>query len=825
VKNLSEITRMLSETESELSKLNARREQLLGQLAELRQERAAILHAQQDADQIAPPAITNQSSAEAKIDLFRSLFRGRDDVYARRFESRRTGKTGYQPVCRNEWVSGICKKPKGRCDDCTARDFPPITDEVVTNHLLGVDPHDISKRDFTMGVYPMLLDETCWFLAVDLDKASWKEDAKAFWETCELAALPIALERSRSGDGGHIWFFFSEPIPAALARRLGALLLSQTMEGRPEIGLDSYDRLFPSQDTLPKGGFGNLIALPLQKKPRENGNSVFLDETLTPYPDQWAFLSSIRRISRQEVESFVESQDEFLGVRLPVTDEHEDQPWAAPPSRRSKDPPVVGPLPDHVDLMLGNQVYVPKADLTPSLRNRLIRLAAFQNPEFYRAQAMRFSTFGKPRVISCCEDFPKHLGLPRGCLDELLDLFESLKVDVTLVDQRFGGTPVDLEFHGTLRAEQKQAADALLQQDIGVLSASTAFGKTVVAAYLIARRKVNTLVVVHRQQLLDQWIQALSRFLDVSSHEIGQIGAGKRNPTERVDVAMIQSLYRKGLVDDVVDKYGCVIIDECHHISAVSFEQVVRQTKARYITGLSATVTRKDGHHPIIFMQCGPVRYRVDARRQAEKRPFDHKVVVRPTNFRLPPYLQSEASYSIQEVYSLLAQDEERNNLIVQDVVAATRAKRFPVVMTERREHVDVLANLLAPHIPKIFVMRGGMGKRQRQKLVEQIASVPTDEARVIVATGRYLGEGFDNDELDTLFMALPISWRGTLTQYAGRLHRLNESKKEVIIYDYVDVNVPVLVKMHARRRTGYKAIGYGIASETKSVQLPLQNL
>jgi len=816
---------MLSETESELSKLNARREQLLGQLAELRQERAVILHAQQDADQIAPPAITNQSSAEAKIDLFRSLFRGRDDVYARRFESRRTGKTGYQPVCRNEWVSGICKKPKGRCDDCTARDFPPITDEVVTNHLLGVDPHDISKRDFTMGVYPMLLDETCWFLAVDLDKASWKEDAKAFWETCELAALPIALERSRSGDGGHIWFFFSEPIPAALARRLGALLLSQTMEGRPEIGLDSYDRLFPSQDTLPKGGFGNLIALPLQKKPRENGNSVFLDETLTPYPDQWAFLSSIRRISRQEVESFVESQDEFLGVRLPVTDEHEDQPWAAPPSRRSKDPPVVGPLPDHVDLMLGNQVYVPKADLTPSLRNRLIRLAAFQNPEFYRAQAMRFSTFGKPRVISCCEDFPKHLGLPRGCLDELLDLFESLKVDVTLVDQRFGGTPVDLEFHGTLRAEQKQAADALLQQDIGVLSASTAFGKTVVAAYLIARRKVNTLVVVHRQQLLDQWIQALSRFLDVSSHEIGQIGAGKRNPTERVDVAMIQSLYRKGLVDDVVDKYGCVIIDECHHISAVSFEQVVRQTKARYITGLSATVTRKDGHHPIIFMQCGPVRYRVDARRQAEKRPFDHKVVVRPTNFRLPPYLQSEASYSIQEVYSLLAQDEERNNLIVQDVVAATRAKRFPVVMTERREHVDVLANLLAPHIPKIFVMRGGMGKRQRQKLVEQIASVPTDEARVIVATGRYLGEGFDNDELDTLFMALPISWRGTLTQYAGRLHRLNESKKEVIIYDYVDVNVPVLVKMHARRRTGYKAIGYGIASETKSVQLPLQNL
>jgi len=706
MKTLSEINRILAEAESELAKLDARREELLGQLAELRQARAASLHVQQDADQIAQPAITNQSSPEAKIDLFRSLFRGRDDVYARRFESHRTGKAGYQPVCRNEWVSGICKKPRGRCDDCTARDFLPVTDDVVRNHLLGVDPHDGSRRDFTMGVYPMLLDETCWFLAVDLDKASWQEDAKAFWETCELAVLPIALERSRSGNGAHFWFFFSEPIPVALARRLGALLLSQAMEHRPEIGLDSYDRFFPSQDTLPKGGFGNLIALPLQKKPREQGNSVFLDEILIPYPDQWAFLSSIRRITRQEVESFVESQDEFLGVRLPVTDEHDDRPWAAPPSRRSKELPVVGPLPEHVDLVLGNQFYVPKDGLTPSLRNRLIRLAAFQNPEFYRAQAMRFSTFGKPRVISCCEDFPKHLGLPRGCLDELLDLFESLKVDVTLVDQRFGGIPVELGFHGTLRAEQKQAADALLQQDVGVLSASTAFGKTVVATYLMAQRKVNTLVVVHRQQLLDQWIQELSKFLGVAPDEIGQIGGGKRNPTERIDVAMIQSLYRKGVVDDIVDKYGYVVVDECHHISAVSFEQVVRQTKARYITGLSATVARKDGHHPIIFMQCGPVRYRVDARRQAEKRPFDHKVIVRPTNFRLPPYLESGASYSIQEVYSLSAQDEERNRLIVQDVLAATRAKRFPILMTERREHVEVLADLLAPHVSNVFVMR-----------------------------------------------------------------------------------------------------------------------
>ena len=754
VRHLDDINRQLAETENELSKLNARRNELLGQLAELQREKAALLNGAAAPPQIRLPSVTNESSPEVKIVLFRRLFRGREDVYARRFESRRTGKTGYQPVCRNEWVSGICQKPRARCDDCTHRDFLPITDEVARNHLLGVDPQDRSRRDFTMGLYPMLLDETCWFLAVDLDKASWQEDAKAFWETCNLNDVPVALERSRSGNGAHFWFFFSEPIPAALARRMGTLLLTQTMERRPEIGLDSYDRFFPSQDTLPRGGFGNLIALPLQKSPRKKGNSLFLDESLVPHHDQWAFLSSARRMNRQEVERFVgeaAKQDELLGIRLPVTDEYDDQPWAGPPSRQGKEPPIFGPLPQRIDLVLGNQVYVPKADLTPSLRNRLIRLVAFQNPEFYQAQAMRFSTFGKPRIISCCEDFAKHLGLPRGCLDELLGLFQSLRIEVKITDERFGGVPVDLEFHGTLRAQQERAVDALLQHETGVLSASTAFGKTVVAAYLIAQRKVNTLVVVHRRQLLDQWAKALSEFCGIAPEEIGQIGGGKRNPTGKIDVAMIQSLYRKGVVDDIVGEYGHLIVDECHHISAVSFEQVVRQSKAKYITGLSATVVRKDGHHPIIFMQCGPVRYRVDARRQAERRPFDHKVIVRPTRFRLPSHLQDVASYSIQEIYSLLTQDEERNALIVQDVIAAAKTDRFPVLLTERREHVEMLSNLLAPHIQNVIVMRGGMGKRQRQQVTEQIASLPADQSRVIVATGRYLGEGFDHDQLGSV--------------------------------------------------------------------------
>jgi superfamily II DNA or RNA helicase len=700
----------------------------------------------------------------------------------------------------------------------------------VRNHLQGFDPQDRSRRDFTIGIYPMLPDETCRLLAVDFDKASWQEDARAFGETCSLFNVPAAIERSRSGNGGHVWIFFAEPVPAVQARQMGTFLLSQTMEHRPEIGLDSYDRFFPSQDTLPRGGFGNLIALPLQKKPRENGNSIFVNEHFIPYEDQWAFLASLHRMTRTEVQAvtrYTEKRDELLGIRLPVTDEDSDHPWAAPPSRKHKEPPVIGPLPECLDLVIGNQIYIPKAELTPPLRNRLIRLAAFQNPDFYQAQGMRLSTYGKPRIISCCEDFPKHLGMPRGCIDELTALLESLQIKTNLTDERFAGTRLDVQFQGTLRSEQQQAADSLLQHEMGVLAASTAFGKTVVAAYLIAQRQVNTLVIVHRRQLLDQWVQALSQFLGISPKDIGQFGGGKHKSNGNLDVAMIQSLIHKGVVSDIVGNYGYLIVDECHHISAVSFEQVVRQSKAKYLTGLSATVTRKDGHQPIIFMQCGSVRYKVNDRDQADKRPFSHKVIVRPTRFQLPSHLQNIAAQSIQEVYSSLEKDDVRNQMIVEDVVAAIQAKRFPVLLTERREHLETLAELLNKRVAHVFVMKGGMGKKQRQELKNRIADLPVDQSRVILATGRYLGEGFDDERLDTLFLALPISWRGTLTQYAGRLHRLNTAKKEVVIYDYVDFEVPVLVRMHGKRRAGYKAMGYKIVlpGTDKPLQMTLADL
>ena len=662
-----------------------------------------------------------------------------------------------------------------------------------------------------MGVYAMLQDETCFFLAVDFDEEDWKRDAAVFLETCRRLDVPAVLERSRSGNGGHVWFFFEEAIPASLARKLGSHILTETMESRPEIGFDSYDRLFPNQDTLPKGGFGNLIALPLQKLARQRGNTVFLDETFTPHTDQWAFLASARRMSRAQVEALVrdaESRGRIIGVRMALADEDDDDPWTAPPSRRRKEPLIVGPFPDNLGIILGDQIYIAKESLVPGLRNRLLRLAAFQNPEFYRAQAMRLPTYDKPRIISCAEDHSKHFALPRGCLDDVMETLAALKIKPVLRDERHIGAPLKVAFHGALRPDQQAAAEALLAHDTGVLAATTAFGKTVIAAWLIAQRGVNTLILVHRQQLLEQWIERLSSFLNLPPKAIGRLGGGRKKLTGILDVALVQSLVRKEAVDDRVADYGHLIVDECHHISARSFELAVRRAKAKFITGLSATVTRKDGHHPIIFMQCGPVRHRVDAKTQAAARPFDHHVLVRPTDFRAEAS-DPDPRVEFQQLYEALWNNDKRNQMICADVVNALKEGRSPLVLTERREHLDRLAQLLSPVVPHLIVLQGGQTKRVLATALAQLARIPETAGRVVLATGGYIGEGFDDPRLDTLFLVLPVSWRGTIAQYVGRLHRLHEGKRDVRVYDYADLNVPMLSRMFDRRCRGYESLGY----------------
>jgi superfamily II DNA or RNA helicase/very-short-patch-repair endonuclease len=760
------------------------------------------------------PSVTQAAPAEAKIALFRSLFRGREDVYPRRFESRRTGRSGYQPACANEWVPGVCDKTATRCNACPSRRLLPLTDEVVRAHLLG---RGADGRPFVIGLYPLLRDDTCFCLAADFDGPDWRKDAEAVRAACLRLGLPAAFERSRSGGGCHLWFFFEQAIPAQLARKLGAHVLTETMEGRPEIGLATYDRFVPGQDTLPHKGFGNLIALPLQREPRERGNSVFLDERFEPRPDQWAFLATVRKLSTAEVERLVraaESRDRVIGVRMAGNEDDDPAPWLAPPSRRYAEAPIAGPLPARLDLVLADQIYIPKEGLPPALRNRLVRLAAFQNPEFYRAQAMRQPIFRIPRIVACAEEHAHHLALPRGCAEDVQRLLAALKIEAAWEDKRCNGTPLEATFHGTLRPDQQAAAEAMARHDTGVLAATTGFGKTVLAAWLIARRGVNTLVLVHREQLMEQWVERLSVFLDLPAQSIGRIGGGRRKPTGRLDVALIQSLVRKGTVDDRVGEYGHLVADECHHLSAPSFELVARRARPRYVTGLSATVTRKDGHHPIILMQCGPIRHRVDARRQAAARPFAHVVLVRPTSFRPPELAEPDVRRQFLQLCQALTADEARNRMICDDVLAALREGRSPVVLTERTGHLARLQEILAPSVRNAIALRGGMGRRQRAEVRERLAAIPAGEERVLLATGRYLGEGFDDARLDSLFLAMPVSWRGTVAQYAGRLHREHDGKRKVRIYDYADLNAPMLEKMFNRRCRGYEAIGY-------SIQLP----
>ncbi len=799
-----------------LASLDAERAKLETALDELQRRpppaRKLHLHAMSSE---AAPGVTAASSTTDKVALFRQLFAGRPDIFPVRWDSKKTGRSGYAPACANEWARGLCGKPQVKCGACPHQAFLSVSDDAIEKHLRGGDGPRGSAGDFVAGVYPLLHDETCWFLATDFDKDTWTADATAMIDTCLEKGIPATLERSRSGNGGHVWIFFSEPIAARTARQLGAAILTETMERRPEIGFGSYDRFFPSQDTMPIGGFGNLIALPLQRKAREQGNSVFIDTDLRPYDDQWAFLSAIPRLSAtvaSQIAGDAEMRGRVLAVRMPVEDENADESWRQTPSRRREPASLADPLPEKVGVVIADQVYVDRTELPPAITARLIRLAAFQNPEFYRAQSMRFPTFDKPRIISCAELHPRHVGLPSGCLDEVLDLIRGHGAEVVLEDHRTTSNPLPIPtaFRGDLYGPQIKALDALKPHDDGVLAATTAFGKTVVAAALIAQRARNTLVLVHRRELLVQWVERLQTFLDIDPKHIGTIGGGRRKPTGMIDVALIQSLVRRGEVSNLVTAYGHLIVDECHHLSAASFELVARRAKAKFVLGLSATVARKDGHHPIIFMQCGPVRHRVDARTQATERGIEHRAKHRLTGFRLPPALAAADRPAMPAVYAALAADEARNSMIFDDVLEALEAKRSPILLTERRDHLDHLQSRFSRFVRNLVVLRGGMSAADR-KASEAALRVNDDQERLILATGRYIGEGFDDSRLDTLFLTMPISWRGTLAQYVGRLHRQHGAKSEVLVIDYADDNVPMLARMAAKRRAGYRALGYKI--------------
>jgi superfamily II DNA or RNA helicase len=752
-----------------------------------------------------PPRLT---TAE-KVALFRRLFRGRTDVYPIRWESKTSGRSGYSPACANEWRPGVCEKPRIKCADCGNRSLVPLSDSVIYNHLAG---------EHTVGVYPLLEDDSSHFLAADFDDAEWRDDVRAFAQSCRELGVSVAVEISRSGQGAHAWIFFESRVSARDARRLGTAIISHTCARTRQLKLASYDRLFPNQDTMPKGGFGNLIALPLQKESRERGNSVFVDDDLQPFPDQWAFLASIRPMPPNDIEPTIlraTSGGHPLDVTF-IDDEDLATPWRRAAAASGK---LQGPLPESLTMTLANGLYFEKSEMPQALANRLIRLAAFQNPEFYKAQAMRLSVWDKPRVIGCAENYPLHIALPRGCLDAARALLSDNGIRLDIRDERTRGEPLDVSFAGALRPDQDANVAAMLRHDAGVLCAPTAFGKTVTAAALIARRGVNTLVLVHRTELLRQWQERLKAFLEESrdggSDLVGVIGGGKSKATGRIDIAVMQSVSRQGEVDPLVENCGHIIVDECHHVGAVSFDAILKRARAKFVLGLTATPLRRDGQQPIVFMQCGPIRH--SATRPADA-PHDLEVVARQRFDRIG--LPQDAV--IQDVFRFLASDAARTEAVAAEVRAAVGAGRKVLVLTERTEHLDAIAAALNGTTPAPLSLHGRMSRKQRAALLADLQALPPEAPRILLATGKLVGEGFDHPPLDTLVLAMPISWKGTLQQYAGRLHRQHAGKDDVRIVDFVDCGHPALLRMWSKRQVGYRAMGYRMVDDD---QMPAGDL
>ncbi|WP_331553041.1 TOTE conflict system archaeo-eukaryotic primase domain-containing protein [Acetobacterium sp.] len=764
--------------------------------------------------------INKRSSPEKKIALYLSLFRGREDVCAKQWKN---GK-GYSPNCVNEWRDGVCLKTlklKIKCAQCDKQSFIKLDAVAIEKHLRG---------ETFLGVYPMIQNDQCYFVAIDFDEASWENDLKAVSEACLLNGISAHAERSKSGNGGHLWFFFNEAVKASLARKFALHMLSEAMNLCKNIGFDSYDRLFPSQDFLQKEGFGNLIALPLNGNARKQNNTEFMDQGLKPIEDQWNYLAHVKKITIEQIQNLIKTKNDTFNLsELTIEEGHSLIEKQVKNDLKKESALNKSDFPNEIVIVKSSGFILRKEMLSARAIKHLRRLASFGNPEFYSKQAMRMSTYNTPRVIRVYQETNTFLWLPRGVEEQLLELMNDYEVKVVIDDQTNFGKHIDISFRGELRLEQKEALNKLVKYKNGVLSATTGFGKTVIGAALIAEKQVNTLILVHTRKLASQWIDKLGEFLDI--HEtieeprivkngrkkklqiIGQIGAGKNIVNGIIDVAIMQSLFYEKEVKPFVKDYGMVIVDECHHISASSFNKILNEITATYVYGLSATPIRKDGHHPNIFMQCGPIRFRVDAKKQAEHHSFEHYVVPRFTSFRKPIY-QDDKEWHISDVYRLLSEDELRNQLILKDVLDCISRGRTPIVLTERTAHAHVLSELLLSKGQNVITLTGKLSEKERKAAYERLENFTKTEQYVIVATGKLVGEGFDLPRLDALFLAMPIAWRGTVAQYVGRLNRDYEDKEDVYVYDYVDVHVGVLERMFQKRIKGYAAVGYKLKAE-----------
>ncbi len=785
---------------------------------------------------IHPKAIT-----EKMANQFFGMFWGRQDVYAKRSVNKESGRAVYYPQCNNFWTNECHRKLRDgvNCKDCMSRSYKLITKYDILNHLQG----NAYNASDVIGVYPLLTDGTCRFMVFDFDNHkksadekdfanvddTWIEEAEAMREICILNGIDPLVERSRSGRGAHIWIFFDKPIAASLVRRFGFALLEK---GAEQVNLKSfkyYDRMLPAQDSLKDdGALGNLIALPLQGKALLEGNSAFVDGNWNAYPNQWEALLRKPRLSQEFLEEKIkEWSNPIDGIAVNADESDREKPWNRVQHFNKSD--VDGKL----HITLSNGIYVDNTNLNPSMQNKIRKMAAFSNPLFYKNMAIGTSNYDTPRWIYLGKDhLSGYIQVPRGLLDELLEKAVQAGIDYEIEDERQQGRSINVDFKGKLQAKQDKALNELIKYDNGILSAATAFGKTVVGSAIIAQKKVNTLIILESSALIDQWKEALDKFLNINeeppSYEtktgrvrkrksvVGILQGAQDSMTGIIDIAMAGSLCKKGEYHKLLNQYGLIIVDECHHSASETIANILKEAKARYVYGVTVTPKRGDGLEKINYMLIGPIRHSYTAKEKAIEQGIQHLVYPRFTR-AVPPRGVVTHRMHPNEAYGIIHNNDLRDKQIVEDVKSCVLAGRTPVVLSRYKDHSEKLYEHLKNYADHVFLMTGNNSKKEHRKILEQMHKASDDESMILVATGSLVGEGFDFPRLDTLFMATPVSFRGVVEQYAGRLNRDYPDKENVIIYDYVDKHIPMFENMYMKRLKAYKQIGYEIASGLQS--------